>query len=68
MFWIHGRFSWLFVGATVLLALCVITFDFAWRVLPISFEALLLRGGLVLLVLALCAAGTFAVFKRSRRY
>jgi len=48
-FWHGGRFGWGFVILVVILAVWLVSFDLAWRLIEISFGRLLGAGGAVLL-------------------
>lgn len=55
--WCNGRMSWLWVALLVYATVCVLAFDYAWRVIQAPFEllvagaAVLWLGGSVALIL-----------------
>ena len=63
LLWVDGRFGWPFVIAVAFVTLSVIGFDFAWRLVVIPFDRLVIyaaaavSGVAALLILVWIAAG-----------
>lgn len=67
LFWIDGRLAWPFFFAILLFSISAIGIDFAWRVLVVPFELLLLGSIFVELVLVGLLIVSSALLKKRRQ-
>ena len=67
VFWLDGRFSWPLVIAVAFASLSLVLIDYAWRVLILPFETLLLYAVAIDAVFALLMIAIYFVFLRRRR-
>ena len=65
-FWVDGRFCWPFVFVVVFIAISALAADFAWRVLVIPFDTLLIYVLLIDAAAAILLIGGYRFLRRRR--
>jgi len=67
LFWIDGRFSWWFIAVVAYVTVSLLALDYAWRVVSMSTDTLIVYAILIDGALAILLIGIFTAFRRSRR-
>lgn len=65
--WIDGRLPWLFVAMVAFVSASAVGFDFAWRVLVLPFESLIIWAALIDTFLAILFVSVYLTMKRTHR-
>lgn len=64
--WKDGRFSWGVIGVVVFLAVSIVAFDAAWRLIKLQFDTLLIYAFLVDVAAAVALILVIRLFLRPK--
>ena len=65
LFWVDGRFAWPFVVTLAAMTVFLVAFDFAWRLLRIPFESLVIYAAAIAIILLASGGVSYRLLKRN---
>jgi len=66
MLWVNGRLAWPVVATMVFISVSLLSLDFAWRIVIVPIETLLLTGGLITTAVAIALLAAYLLRSRHR--